>query len=222
MAAVTDLACGAGRFLAMAAVAGGLAGCGGVTGTRGFEPESANHGTTLGNLLAFNSISAPSPVKRVEVEEKPSCPTIEVLDGTAAARTYAGAEQSNSTVRYQFSLGDVVRDCSRVGDQLVLKVGIEGRALLGPAGAPGGFTAPVRIAVRDEQTEKAVASKLYQVPVTIAGADSGAPFSIVSDPIAVPFKSAQGENDYTILVGFDPKNNGTVSGQAVGKKRRRD
>ena len=97
------------------------------------------------------------------------CPTVEVLDGTASSRVYAGADQSNSNVKYQFSIGDVVRECSHVGDQLVLKVGVEGRVLIGPAGTPGTFAAPVRIAVRRDKDDKPVATKLYQIPVAIPG-----------------------------------------------------
>lgn len=205
---------------ACVATAGMLHGC--AAGSGGFEPASVDRGTALGNLLAFNSLKAPAPDKPlVDTEEKPSCPEIEVLDGTAASRTYGPGEQSNATVRYQFSMGEVVRECSHVGDQLVLKVGIEGRALLGPLGTAGGFAAPVRIAIRDERQKKAVQSKLYQVPVTIPAGETGAPFSIVADPVAVPYYSAQSDNDYTIVVGFDPKGDGQIGGKPVGAKRRR-
>lgn len=206
--------------LTIVALAGLLGGCG--AGSSGFEPASVDRGTTLGNLLAFNSPNAPAMPKPVDTEEKPTCPDIEVLDGTASSRVYAGAEQSNTNVRYQFSMGDVVRECSHVGDQLVLKVGVEGRALLGPMGSPGGFTAPVRVAVRRERDETAVASKLYQVPVSIGAGDANAPFSIVTDPIAVPYLSAQANTDYTIVVGFDPRGDAKLAGKAKsGKARRR-
>ncbi len=202
------------------ALAGLLSACG--AGSSGFEPASVDRGTTLGNLLAFNSPNAPAMPRPVDTQEKPTCPDIEVLDGTASSRVYAGADQSNANVRYQFSMGEVVRECSHVGDQLVLKVGVEGRALLGPVGSPGGFTAPVRIAVRRERDESAVASKLYQVPVSIGAGDANAPFSMVTDPIAVPYLSAQANTDYTIVVGFDPRGDGKVEGKGrAGKKRRK-
>ncbi len=198
------------------AVVAGLSACG---GSSGFEPPS-NGGTTLGNLLAFNSLNAPSKPKPLDTEEKPTCPDIEVLDGTASSRVYGTGEQSNANVRYQFSMGDVVRECSHVGNQLVMKVGVEGRALLGPVGSPGSFSAPVRIAIRREKDEQAVASKLYQIPVSIGAGDNGAPFSIVSDAIAVPFLSSQANTDYTILVGFDSKGDGGAVASKPKKKRR--
>lgn len=204
--------------LTLLALAGPLGGCG--AGSSGFEPSSVDRGTTLGNLLAFNSPNAPPMPKPVDTEEKPTCPDIEVLDGTASSRVYAGAEPSNGTVRYQFSMGDVVRECSHVGNQLVLKVGVEGRALLGPVGSPGSFTAPVRVAVRRERDETAIASKLYQVPVSIGASDANAPFSIVTEPIAVPYLSAQANTDYTIVVGFDPRGDAKLDRKARGRRRK--
>ncbi len=67
------------------------------------------------------------------------CPVVEVREGAAAHRVYAGG-QSNANVRYQFSMGDIARECRVQGNQIVLKIGVEGRVLLGPAGSPGSFT----------------------------------------------------------------------------------
>ncbi len=193
-----------------------LSGCGGTTG---FGPPGESVGTTLGNLVAFNKLKVAALSKPKPEEEQIECPPIEVLDGTASARTYASADQSNGNVKYQFSMGETVRECSRAGDQLVLKVGVEGRALIGPVGAPGSFTAPVRIAVRNDNDRKVVISKFYSVPVTIQPGDSQTDFSVVSDPIDVPFTKAHADDDYTILVGFDAQ--GHPAAQAGPRKGHR-
>lgn len=177
----------------------GLSGCG---ATQGFEATDPGGVSTLGNLIAFNKLKiGPAPPRKVE--EEIGCPIIEVQAGTAAARTYASGEQTNANTKYQYSMGDVVRECSRDGKQLVVKVGVTGRVLLGPAGTPGSFTAPVRITVRNDNTQKAETSKFYQVPVTIPSGGSQAEFNLVSDPIEVPLLKVQADEDYTILVGFD-------------------
>ena len=166
-------------------------------------PSSDGGGSVFGNLLAFNT-TKPGPVPTAARPEDPlQCPRVEVLDGTAAYRTYVGTDQSNNAVRYQFSMGEVARDCTRSGSQILLKVGVEGRVLLGPAGSPGSFTVPVRIAVRHDADGKAVASKFYDVPAVIGAGGDAAAFQVVSDPIAVPFISSRADDDYTILVGFD-------------------
>ena len=190
-----------------------LAGCG-AAGTPGFEPENENVPTLsskLANLVAFNKLfptSAPLPQTEAPVE----CPTIEVLDGTSSVRTYAG-EHSNAGVRYQFSLGDIARECSKNGSNLVLKVGAEGRVLLGPAGSPGNFTVPIRVAVRNDATQKVVYSQLNRIAAGVPAGGTETAFTYVSEPFQVPIV-AHPDEDYVILVGFDP------SGTAVPAERK--
>lgn len=203
------------RWFGVAACLAGTALLGGCGGS-----ASGDSGTAVANLLAFNTTTVSAAPPPAQIDEKLQCPTVEVLDGTASSRVYAGAEQTNSSVKYQFSMGDVARECSHVGDQLVLKVGVEGRALVGPVGAPGTYAAPVRIAVRREKDEKPVATKLYKIPVTIPSGEGGAPFSLVADPISVPFTTAHADDDYTIVVGFDAKG-GDEAVKPSAKRRRR-
>jgi hypothetical protein len=197
-----------------------LAGCG-AGGTPGFEAPSQGATSfslaSLGNIVAFNKMfpgSAPLPKTDVQID----CPTTEVQDGTASVRTYAG-DQTNANVRYQFSLGDTARECSKSGDNLVLKVGAEGRVLLGPAGSPGSFTVPIRIAVRNEATEKVVFSQLNRVAAAIPPGGTETAFTFVSEPFSVPFV-AHPDADYTVLVGFDPSGAGAEPARkARGAKR---
>ena len=208
------------RSAAVISIAGLLAGCG---GSSGFEaPREGTStlgslGSRLGNLIAFNTLfpdSAPLPKTEAEV----ACPVIEVQDGTASARFYRGASQSNADVRYGFSLGDVARECSKVGDRLQLKVGVEGRVLIGPAGDPGTFSVPIRIAVRNDNTQQAVSSQLTRVSATVPSGGTQAPFTYVTEPFSVPFV-AHPDEDYTILVGFDAS--GKAPGDAAAPRRRK-
>jgi hypothetical protein len=184
----------------------------------GSDVPSASLSDTAGNLLAFNRTSAPPmppppPERAVEVD----CPTIEVQDGTASLRTYSGGE-SNGNVRYQYSLGDTARECKVIGNQISIKVGVEGRVLIGPMGSPGSFSAPVRIAIKHESEGKAIVSKLYHVPVTVPAGAAEAPFSFVSEPLLVPMVEVRADEDYTILVGFD--GNGGVEATPVRRKKK--
>lgn len=184
-----------------------LAGCG-AGGTAGFETPRPNTFSlsSLGNLVAFNTLfpsSTPLPQNDSPVE----CPTIEVLDGTASVRVYSGGDRSNDHVRYGFALGDIARECSKAGDMLVLKVGAEGRVLLGPSGSPGSFTVPLRIAVRNDVTQKVLTSQLNSIPASIGSGETQAAFTFVSEPFSVPLVRHPDE-DYVILVGFDPNGRG--------------
>jgi hypothetical protein len=140
------------------------------------------------------------------------CPYVDVREGAAAHRVYAG-QQSNATVRYQYSMGEIARECRVAGNQLILKIGVEGRVLLGPAGSPGSFTVPVTIAVRDEATKKFVANRTYRVSASIAQGASNTSFTAVSDEIAVPYKGLGANEDYLVFVGFDGASSATGSQQ---------
>ena len=207
---------------ALALCCAGLA-LGGCAATDKLIPSTGGVSSAFGNLLAFNTTTPPpAPAAAGAAPERPlQCPTVEVLDGTASYRTYAGTEQTNEAVRYQFSMGEVARDCTHSGKDVLLKVGVAGRVLLGPAGSPGSFTVPVRIAVRRDGDGKAVATKLYDVPATIAAGEDATGFQIVSDPIAVPFVSSSADDDYTILVGFDAASKAPAVAAADKKDRRR-
>ena len=142
------------------------------------------------------------------------------LRGTASVRNYAATDQSNGGVKYQYSMGDVARECSRAGNQIMIKVGVEGRVLLGPVGQPGNFNVPIRIAVRRESDQKPAVGKLYQVPANISFGQTQGDFSLVSEPLAVPFVQSHADEDYTILVGFDEKGP-TPDGKPAPKRKRR-
>ena len=190
-----------------------LAGC----SSMGLDTAGSSVTNTMGNLLAYNKPAAPPlpPGQKPVVEV--DCPTIEVQDGTAALRTYAGGN-SNADVSYQYSLGDTARECSVVGNQIAIKVGIEGRVLMGPKGSPGSFTAPIRIAIRHESEGKAILSKLYKVPVTVPAGATGAPFTFVSEPLMIPLVPVRADEDYTVIVGFDGAGNAQVG--TVHRKKR--
>lgn len=183
-------------------LAGSLAGCAGGEDSFLAAPVS-KAGSMFGNLLSFNKNETGAVATRASADEPIQCPQIEVLEGTAAYRVYNGADQTNGNVRYQYALGDVARECTKAGNEILIKVGVAGRVLLGPAGQPGSFTVPVRVAVRRDSDNKAAAAKLYQAPATIAFGQTQGEFTVVTEPLAVPFIQAHADEDYTVLVGFD-------------------
>lgn len=131
------------------------------------------------------------------------CPEVIVLEGAAALQTHAGSPPTNMNLRYQYALSDVVRECALEGDQLALKVGVAGKVLLGPAGAPSSFSVPLRVAVVSMRDNQPVASKLYRVAATIPQGEAQTEFTLVTEPLLVPFVQDHTEDDYTIKVGFD-------------------
>ena len=164
----------------------------------------------------FGSSDAPAQATQAQASAAPAmattnpdgsaadlaCPYVDVREGAAAHRVYAGG-QGNANVRYQFSMGDIVRSCRLAGNQLILKVGVEGKVLLGPAGAPSSFTVPITVAVRREQGLQFINTRTYRIAAAIPAGASQTTFAMVSDEIAVPFISPKSNEDYQVFVGFE-------------------
>jgi len=127
------------------------------------------------------------------------CPSVEVQDGGASVRV-GGTE--NASVRYQFDIAQTARECAPQGDKFSLKVGVSGHLLIGPAGSPGAYSAPLRITVRSQVDQKPAYSKVYKVEANTAGG-AQAPFELVSEPIILPMTRTELADDYAIVVGFD-------------------
>jgi hypothetical protein len=195
--------------LAILAALLGLVACGGRLGN--FDtPEPG--GSKLAKLLGFKSNDAPA-APGTEVRHI-YCPQVIVLEGTAASQAYAGTPPSSANLRFQYALDDTARECTLEGDQLAIKIGVAGKVLLGPAGSPGGFSVPVRMAILRERDNLPLVSKLYRAAVTVAAGETRADFTIVSEPLRVPFIQDRAENDYTIKVGIDE---GASTNKSAGK-----
>jgi hypothetical protein len=145
------------------------------------------------------------------------CPEVQVRPGAATlivgSKPGAG-EPAALDVRYQGAILRTARECHVNAGIMTMKVGIEGRVITGPAGAPGTVDVPLRVAVVHEGVSpKAVASKFARETVTINNTIDRASFSHVESDIAFPLPQPLGLIDnYVVYVGFDP-----VSAQPVKK-----
>jgi hypothetical protein len=179
----------------------GLAGCGGHLGTFDTPETQGGNSQVLAMLLGFKRNDAPAAPGAVA--RHIFCPEVLILEGTAASQAYAGTPPSSANLRYQYSLTDTARECTLEGDQLAIKIGVAGKVLLGPSGSPGNFNVPVRMAVLREHENQPIVSKLYRATVTVAATETQADFTVVSEPLRVPFVQDHAEDDYTIKVGLD-------------------
>jgi hypothetical protein len=137
-----------------------------------------------------------------------TCPPVTIRSG---ASTYAvglpGQPASGTDLRYQVTIGETARECDYNTDthQIAIKIGIQGRVIVGPAGAPPAVEVPLRIAVvEDGVSPKTIATKAYTIPVTLPG-DQGAPYSFVADDIVYPAPQGAAADRYVFYIGFDPQ-----------------
>jgi hypothetical protein len=127
-----------------------------------------------------------------------SCPTVDVADGGASVRV-GGAD--NKSVRYQFDIGNVSRNCDPHGSQATINIGVSGYLLVGPAGSPGSFSTDLKVLVVSGTEKKLVYQKAYKINVNTNG-DVRAPFELVLDPIVVPLTQTNLDDLYTVTIGL--------------------
>ena len=164
----------------------------------------------LGNLLAFNSTTAPG-VPTAAAGQRIDCPIVQIEPGASSFRAASGDNAAG--VRYQISITDVARECERQGDKLAIRVGIETNLVLGPAGSPGSYTTPLRVSVKRQLNEAVVTSKTYRVGGSV-GAAGPAQFSMVADPLLVPFIGDDVAQEYEVVLALGD------SGPSTGKRAR--
>ena len=147
--------------------------------------------------MGLNKPPGPAPL------ESPSgCPTITLLPGTESQRVMVAGATGNQGLRYQYSLQTVGRECSIAGDRVAIKVGADGRVLLGPAGAAGRFDVPIRVAVFSESQGKPVESRLFRMGVSVPAGQASVPFQFVSDSVVVRIPPGH-TGEYSIKIGID-------------------
>ena len=133
------------------------------------------------------------------------CPGVEVRTGAATMMVAAKVKQPTANdLRYQLSFNRMARECAVHSATMSVKVGIEGRVILGPAGGPGNISVPVRYAVVREGPEpKSIVTKFHRVPVSIAPGQVNLEFTHIEDSLSFPMPSSSELAAYVIYVGFD-------------------
>lgn len=136
--------------------------------------------------------------------DQPPCPSVDVRQGASTITVYGPGEQAATNVRYQATIGDMARECTFTGANMTMKVGMQGRVILGPVATPGKLDVPLRIALVQEGPEpKTLWTRLYRVPLTIAPGQPNIPFVHIEEDLTVAKPSASDAESYIVYVGFD-------------------
>jgi hypothetical protein len=179
----------------------------------------------LGGWFGFGKSSNPPPGGNnpagppAEVD----CPSVAVRQGAATLSiTEPGAEAGPMTTRYQVSIGQMARECAALGGMMTMKVGVEGRVLLGPAGGPGQIDVPIRMAVVQEgPNPKTVLSKFYKLAVAIPPGQTSVPFMHVEQDMSFAMPRGGDLDAYVVYVGFDPLSLSTRPERPAKKPKKR-
>jgi len=159
------------------------------------------------NNWFFGNSSAPSnSTGNANTAAEVDCPGVDVRQGASTlAITAPGGESGPMTTRYQVSIAQTARECAALGSVMTMKVGVEGRVLLGPPGGPGQVDIPLRMAVVQEgPTPKTVVSKFYRLAVAVPPGQTSVPFVHVEQDLTFPMPRPKDFDAYVVYVGFDP------------------
>src|SRR5580704_18164893 len=141
-----------------------------------------------GNGAAFNGVD---------------CPNVDIRSG-AGLLTINSKPPDATGVRYQLNFTDVARQCTVVGSDLVMKVGVQGRIIVGAAGGPGPVAIPLRYAVvREGADVRTLATKFKRIEVEVPPGQSNVAFSDVEASLSFPIPSRADLPGYMVYVGFD-------------------
>lgn len=135
------------------------------------------------------------------------CPPVSIRAG---ASTYAvalpGKQAVGNDLRFQATIGKTARSCEYNAGEITAKIGIQGRVIAGPAGAPSSVQVPIRVAVvQGGVSEKTIATKAYQTTVNMTETGSE-PFTLVIEDLVYPAPPNGDIGDtYIFYIGFDPQ-----------------
>src|SRR5262245_17443063 len=169
------------------------------SGDSGFRQRMAN----LFYGPSGDSAQAQASVTGNTADPAWDCPTVDVRTGASTLQVNAPGEPSGSTLRYQASIARVARECVVAGPSMTVKVGVQGRVIMGQAGSPGQMEVPLRYAlVREGPTPRTIMTKLHRFPVAVN--ETTTSFMHVEEDITFPIPPRGDLDNYVVYVGFDP------------------
>jgi hypothetical protein len=135
-----------------------------------------------------------------------TCPPVSIRAGASTYVVAAPGKQAvGNDVRFQATITKTARDCTRNGDQITARIGIQGRVIAGPAGSPPSVEVPLRVAVvQGGVQEKPIATKVYRTTVSMAE-NGSEPFSLVAEDLVYPVPPGITGDSYIFYIGFDPQ-----------------
>ena len=135
-----------------------------------------------------------------------TCPPVSIRAGASTYVVAAPGKQAvGNDVRFQATITKTARDCTRNGDQITARIGIQGRVIAGPAGSPPSVEVPLRVAVvQGGVNEKTIATKVYRTTVSMEE-NGSEPFSLVAEDMVYPVPPGITGDSYIFYIGFDPQ-----------------
>jgi len=151
--------------------------------------------------------ASPSAPKQLDdADAELTCPPVQIRAGASTYSVAAPGKQAiGNDLKFLASITRTARQCGLSNGEITAKIGIQGRVIVGPSGAPPTIQVPLRVAVvRGGIGEKTIMTKAYTTTVQMDESGS-VPFSLVAEDVVYPAPSAADNDNYVFYIGFDPQ-----------------
>jgi hypothetical protein len=169
-------------------------------------PSTPSFKDKIASFFSGATQKEPQPVANAQPNVE--CPFLDIRQGASTLTIPPpppdGANEAMS-LKYQGTFVRAARDCAVVSGQMVMRVGVQGRIIVGPAGGPGQVDVPLRIAIVSTPltAPKTVVTKLISIPVAIGPNAGNADFTHIEEGLTFPMP-APGAEPSLVYIGFDP------------------
>jgi hypothetical protein len=179
----------------------GVAGCASISSSDWFP-----------SVPGFSSVVATSADKSALAAAQPTppsmddnCPSADIRQGASTLAIATKTQQpTGSDLRYQLSITQLARQCALEGPDIRMRVGVQGRVIVGPAGAQNQVEVPLRYAVVREGVEpKTIISKFRRLPVALPPGATNVSFTDIEENLRFPMPSRTELEAYVVYIGFD-------------------
>jgi hypothetical protein len=168
------------------------------------------------SLPGFSKVTSSAPADALAQATPPAqatpalsmednCPTVDIRQGAGTlAEGTKGQPTSANDVRYQLTFTQIARQCALAGQTITMRVGVQGRAVAGPAGAPSQVEVPLRYAVVREGPEPStITTKFKRIALDLPPGALNALFTDVEGDLSFPLPPLDQLSAYVVYVGFD-------------------
>jgi hypothetical protein len=195
---------GAGAAAALIASAAVLSGCS-LASSIGSSDNSPSLTSRFTSLFSGATPGVTQPHSPTPTAPDYECPGVDIRTGASTLNIASKAvEATAGDLRYQLSFGQTARECAVQGTTMSIKVGVQGRVILGPMGGPGQVDVPLRYAVvREGPQPKTVVTKFKRISVTVPSGQTHLPFVDIEESLSFPVPARSELDAYIIYVGFD-------------------
>ena len=178
-----------------------LSGCSSLTG----GDDAPSLSSRFAGLFSSAKPGVKQPASPTPSAPEIECPGVDIRAGASTLNIAAKNTQATAgDVRYQLSFGQTARECLVQGNTITMKVGVQGRVILGPMGGPGQLDVPLRYAVVREGPEpRMIVTKFKRVPVVVPPEQPHVQFVDVEEGLSFPMPSSAELDAYVVYVGFD-------------------